>query len=682
MVSANRSPRLKYRESERPPSPMVVLPTVETFPDPRDLAVIAYRSRQRTPQNSEPRRRAWSREVGSTVTPSDSASRPFISRAPSGVLGGNVYQYKQLEPSEFRLVEIRPARMATVKCLIKHFSVDEPPSYVAISYAWGDAGDTRNIQVQGASIGISVSLYGALEALRQKTVAVLVWVDALCIDQQNQDERTQQVQLMAHIYTKAKSIAIWLGPEADDSSLAIDFLIAMADKYSFPDEVSSLISVVVGRRGLDAVVLLFEREYWRRLWVVQEVFNAKDITVYCGSRQVNWSVFKLASSAFARHRDDLEYHFTGTSSGNRQSSRIISRDHFTHSQVLIYQGPRSLPDISWVAKLGEESLLAVLRACRRKLASEPRDKVFGILGLLPQEIREEFPPDYSRSLKDVYIDVVDYLLFTTECLDVICEAIHFPVHTDSANLPTFVPDWSHIPQAAALGDLFDFSASGTTKARFKFDERRTKLQISAIYLDTIRDHGITVGTLCTLSDYVMAFLHWRALLLGSLDTEDDEYSLRVQEAFCVTLCLGKVPAAWDNRALWMRACYLVFATLIRERLPHLPLDRELERCLDTQVGIKPGDHRSFLQEHFASRIMGRCFCLTEEGLIGMGSGFMRRGDVVVVPLGCSTPVLLRPEGDRGEYRFVGDVYIYAYMQGKAVDQWNDGGRKLREYVLH
>jgi hypothetical protein len=61
---------------------------------------------------------------------------------------------------------------------------------------------------------------------------------------------------------------------------------------------------------------------------------------------------------------------------------------------------------------------------------------------------------------------------------------------------------------------------------------------------------------------------------------------------------------------------------------------------------------------------------------------MLPGDVVVVPLGCSTPVLLRLEGTRCEYRFVGDVYINGYMNGRAVEEWNDGKRELRKYVLH
>ncbi|KAH8896493.1 hypothetical protein GQ53DRAFT_714195 [Thozetella sp. PMI_491] len=573
--------------------------------------------------------------------------------------------------------------MAAIKCSILHVSLDRPPRYTAISYAWGDAGDTRKIQVDGVTIPVGVSLYGALEALRQRGDPVLVWVDALSIDQSNREERAQQVQLMASIYRRAESVAIWLGPEADDSSLAMDVLHDITDRASSPDKVKQLLASLAGKRDIGAVASLFERDYWRRLWVVQEVFNARTITVYCGARKLPYAVYELAARVFRRHRADLDRYFPAN--GGKSKRDIVSPNQFTYSQVLVYQGPASLPDLKSIVGLGDESLLEVLRACRRKLAADARDKVYGVLGVLPDDVRKDFTPNYSLSVKDVYTDVVDFLLTTTERVDVICEAIHFPLHTDSASLPTFVPDWSHIPQTPSLCSAFDFRAAGVTKAQFKFlDDRRNKLQLSAIYLDTIKTQGVAVGTLCTVADYLMAFLHWRSLLLGSHSAQDGAYRIQLQEAFCQTICLGQVPGPWKNKPHdWMEACYLVFASLLHERLPFLSLDKDLSRYVNAESkAIRPDDRRRFLQEHFGSRMMGRGFCLTVDGRLGMGTGFMAPGDVVIVPLGCDTPILVRPEGNKGEYRFVGDVYVNGYMHGKAVEQWRDGHRDVRKYVLH
>lgn len=493
---------------------------------------------------------------------------------------------------------------------------------------------------------------------------------------------------MTHIYTNATSVAVWLGPEADNSDLASKLLENFAAVRDKPDKIQSLIASQVGKPGMGAIVSLFERDYWRRLWVVQEVFNAKTITVYCGSQKLPWHTYRLASYIFWRHRTDIDFYFPGTSAPG--FSQSISSNQSSYSQALVHQGPSSLPDVGSLTDLGDASLLEIMRACRPKLTSDPRDKVFGILGILPEDTRAEFPIDYSLSVKEVYTNVVDYLLSTTERLDIIRESIHFPQPSTNGGgtplLPSWIPDWSHIP-GSSTSIPTDLSASRDTKAEYRLLDSRRKLEISAIYLDSVSTRGIAVGTLCTdVADYLMAFLHWRALLLGSNDADDDgggdEHNVRVQEAFCRTLSLGQIPTEYGAPRAWMTACYHVFASLTRELIPRMPLDRELRSHLKTNMNIQPDARRAFLQHHFAAKMMGRCLCVTEEGHIGMGSGFMAVGDVVVVPLGCATPVVLRPEGQRGEFRFVGDVYVHGYMEGKAVDQWELGQRQMRKFVIH
>ncbi|CAN8103108.1 unnamed protein product [Discula destructiva] len=255
-------------------------------------------------------------------------------------------------------------------------------------------------------------------------------------------------------------------------------------------------------------------------------------------------------------------------------SGIVAQKQSTYSQILAYQSPGSLPDLEFLADLGDNALLEIMRVCRRKLSTDPKDKVFGSLGVLRQDIREEFTVDYGKNVKDIYTDVVDYILTTTDRLDVICESITFPVYNNSANLPTWVPDWSYSPDVSAisLSPDADFAASGSTKAQCRFvGERRSRLEIAAIPLGSISWHGISVGTLCTLSDYLMAFLNWRALLLGDLvpDVDPEEDATSLQEDLCETLCFSQIPSEWKgkDRHAWMEACYHVFASLIRERPP-------------------------------------------------------------------------------------------------------------------
>jgi hypothetical protein len=231
---------------------------------------------------------------------------------------------------------------------------------------------------------------------------------------------------------------------------------------------------------------------------------------------------------------------------------------------------------------------------------------------------------------------------------------------------------SHIPEVSGLNRTLGFDASrsreGPTKAQYRFYDERRKLEISAIPLDAIRATGVAVGTFCASQDYLTAFLHWRAIFLHKLDIQENDEGHPLHEAFCRTLCLGQVPVEHSRSQQWHMLCYHIFSSLIQEKMPRLPMDEDLRHYANETGLIDPDSRRKFLQDHFGNRMMGRSFCVTEQGLIGMGCGYMTAGDLVVVPFGCSTPILLRPEGRRDEYRYVGDIYIEGYMYGEAVQQ--------------
>ncbi|ROV98568.1 hypothetical protein VSDG_04354 [Cytospora chrysosperma] len=501
---------------------------------------------------------------------------------------------------------------------------------------------------------------------------------------------------MPDIYQKAQSVAIWLGAERDQCALATGFLEEVAAQAHNRRHLGSIFASLPDRRQeIEAVISLFERDYWDRLWVVQEAFNAKTIVVYCASTKLPWSVYEEASRIFYKYKADVESCFPGGAITGRPG--MGSHKQLSHSQVLAYEGPgslldrRFLEDLNLLAKSPDsilfQALLQVMRRYRRKLSGDPKNKVFGILGVLPERIRREIRTDYGLSVKNIYTNVVDILIHTTNRLDVICECIHFPRYFSSANLQSWVPDWSYMPEVGALGASYAFSADGgRNQAICAFEDGlRNKLRISAVYLDRVKKHGIAVGTLCRSADYLMAFLHWRALILDNLGPAegpaDRERRSRVLEDFCRTLCLGHGPADRSSPRQLMEFCLHIFASLIKERLPQLAVDDDLASCCTSNTDV--GDYntrRELLQRYFGSRMMGRCFCITTQGLMGLGSGFMTIDDIIVVPFGCSTPIILRPEGDG--FRFVGDAYIRGYMRGEAVQEYEEGKRELRQYVLH
>ncbi|KAI4944509.1 hypothetical protein J4E86_009568 [Alternaria arbusti] len=151
--------------------------------------------------------------------------------------------------------------MWKLKCEIIHVPLYSAPEYTAISYAWGDGVDTTSLVLEGATIPVAVSLHDALRAVRDEKEEVLVWVDALCIDQQNKDERATQVRLMGQIYRGAMSVAIWIGPEYEQSALALQLLQKVAENSIDSQHIRST-------RNQDSLALLnlFKRDYWKRLW--------------------------------------------------------------------------------------------------------------------------------------------------------------------------------------------------------------------------------------------------------------------------------------------------------------------------------------------------------------------------------------------------------------------------------
>ncbi|KAI8624574.1 heterokaryon incompatibility protein-domain-containing protein [Xylariaceae sp. FL1651] len=603
--------------------------------------------------------------------------------------GFKTFQYSQLRSSEIRLVQLLPSDTGTgIYCTISHTTFDRAPEYIALSYAWGDIDNMMNIQMAGLPLKVTASLYCALQAVQEKSETVTLWADALCINQGDKMELSRQVQFMAQIYGQAASVAVWLGPETARSDLAITLLKTLLDAWAKDQDtmsnsaVADLIASDEWRPNFAALVDLFQRDYWHRLWVVQEILNAKDVLVYCGNSCLPWLYYYNASLALYQCRPHLERAFpVGITRIMGESS---PRQRYSFADILTSQGPAGLEILKLPRMNDVTSFLQVIRICRTKLASEPRDKVFGILGILSDSIQKNFPLNYYASVRKIYTDVVKFVLDNTGRLDILCEAIYFPLHTSStrAKLPSWAPDWSHIPQVAALGFSYDFLASGHTKAEYTFMDPplNNRLRISAVRLDGVAERAVGVGTFCRLDDSLMAFLHWRAKYLHRAKPPWQDHV-----AFCRTVALGQVND-WQSPAEWTKVCYHIFASLIRERLPELEIGEMLHEYATLKVRsdgkqIDADDYRGIWTEHCANKMMGRCFFMTTNGLIGIGTGFMDVGDVVCVPLGCSTPVILR-EGGKGDYGFVGDAYVDGYMNGEAIEQWKSGHLKLKHYDLH
>ena len=224
-----------------------------------------------------------------------------------------LYQHLDSQRQEIRLLQIDPSLdfLASIKCRLFTASLAEvpPPSYKALSYVWGDPKVTAEIFINGVGRQVTINLVSALHRIRSKTDTIILWADAICINQDDLQERSKQVGMMALIYRTAELVLVWLGEESDNSQLAFDTLECWArwaeNKTVGMEEkdlliLESDIAFVFEPNRILALQELSERSYWTRVWVVQELVLAKTAHVFCGPSRLTIDRFVLAGWAWTQ----------------------------------------------------------------------------------------------------------------------------------------------------------------------------------------------------------------------------------------------------------------------------------------------------------------------------------------------------------------------------------------------
>jgi hypothetical protein len=230
--------------------------------------------------------------------------------------------YQILGEDEIRLVEIMPgnSEQENVVCCLRQVSRDHAPSYRALSYCWGppeernrgsillDAGDVELQAIKRKKIELPVTptLEAALRRLRHNDgrTSQLIWIDAICINQNDDKEKGKQVQSMRLIYQNAAEVSIGLGVDEEKSLLAWDLIQGFEDCRGDIKAIERLIEPS-REKHFAALLALFRRDYFWRIWVVQEITCAKKAVVYCGSKMMPWPNFQNISNVMEKVREKL-----------------------------------------------------------------------------------------------------------------------------------------------------------------------------------------------------------------------------------------------------------------------------------------------------------------------------------------------------------------------------------------
>jgi Heterokaryon incompatibility protein (HET) len=174
-----------------------------------------------------------------------------------------------------RLIQLLPGRgLEQIVCTMSSDCLDYRPHYTALSYVWGDSTVPHPISVNGMLFPVTSNLYSALTHLRDEQIQQTLWVDAICINQNDSEEKGHQVGQMIRVYEQADQVIAWLGESENDSDLAINYITSEAkDKYQ---------AVYGHQRIEDALIKFWCRPYWTRVWVVQELAMARQAVFRCG----------------------------------------------------------------------------------------------------------------------------------------------------------------------------------------------------------------------------------------------------------------------------------------------------------------------------------------------------------------------------------------------------------------
>ncbi|KAK6600260.1 ankyrin repeat-containing protein [Botrytis cinerea] len=197
-----------------------------------------------------------------------------------------------------RLLRLLPSEdeAAPLHCELRDYSLQRSTPrihlYEALSYVWGDPDITLPISVNKKQFQVTVNLHAALLRLRDHSFERIMWIDAICIDQNNNEERKQQVQLMARIYSTAHRVIVWLGEETVEIEGALEHIQLIVD-----EEHTEIPESWMEKLKQDRILKLLQNPWFQRIWVLQEAAAARHIIIMCGSTTIDGYAFCSGSLA-------------------------------------------------------------------------------------------------------------------------------------------------------------------------------------------------------------------------------------------------------------------------------------------------------------------------------------------------------------------------------------------------
>jgi hypothetical protein len=381
----------------------------------------------------------------------NAARQPDSPILPRGV-GDTLYDPIELEKHEIRLLTIQPSANfdEEISCTLSKAFMRDGLRFTALSYVWGDPKVTEPITVNGKRVQVTTNLASALRHIRHTGVQEVLdafWVDAICIDQKNLKEKTHHVQLMSELYRNATLVISWLGLEANNSTVVIDTFTRIANALrkaesehdrslgwfrEFPGLWRTLSDSITQQERMlfiSAVNALKARDFFQRGWIYQESILPRSRAFMCALEAGDAKDFLLVSKFFSSIQTYTKPDFV-----EQASWEFL----LTFAWTWNFDYSRSLPTEG--TDVLRFDLPTLILATSRHKVSDPRDKIYSLMGLSEDEVLV----DYEASTADVYVHVAKLWLQKSDDLEFLMYTGKYETKKTDPNLPSWCPDWHAI----------------------------------------------------------------------------------------------------------------------------------------------------------------------------------------------------------------------------------------------
>lgn len=570
--------------------------------------------------------------------------------------------------------------------------------YDALSYEWGIAEPKQTIVLDGEPFNVNPNLFGALQRVRNaaqgKSQAVVrLWVDAICIDQSNLEERKALVPHMRHIYGCARTVYCHLTPYSLSRALESEeragqdrdfdadmrfatLLVPILANLPKSDEASVFESLEGNSNAEQAeqwliLLRLLANSYWKRLWVVQEIVLAsKQVVILAGSTQFDFEDVSRADAVISNGLNTILNFIKRNLEANELLNLQGFGAHFRNIKIL--RAFRKEPPKDQV-KDDLEVDLAALEFARSSLCTDPRDRVFGMLGLMSRKQASKVIVDYSKPVEEVYTNFMATVVEETGSLYAL--ALFPYAYTEEQASPSWVPDLRNNSTSMGL-NKFNASSMLTKFGRPKI-ALHSHLKVPGLFLDHIDGLAATLPTYATLharsaSEIVQAdapdrFKHkyddfdglklafWNTLLCADDQTGGKPLPLAKEHLTAMSetsLSARNFKDFFDvNNDFLIADCSLdsFFADTPEDSHQHLDILATWSRAF--------GNMNAW---HLRRRMT-----YTVNGRLGLAPVDARKGDAIWALCGMNALAVLRKGGD--SWKFIGACYVYGLMDGKSTD---------------